>query len=338
MSKTHLPTRPLGRTGFDITRVGFGAWAAGGDWMFGWGHQDDEASIAAIHRALDLGINWIDTAPIYGLGHSEELVGRALQGIAPGNRPFVFTKNGLDWGEGKREVPKFAGNRRHLEQELDASLRRLKVDVIDLLQVHWPSHDVEIEEYWATLASFKKAGKVRAIGLSNHDVAQVKRAEAIAHVDTLQPPFSPIKRQVAAAELPFAEANATGVIVYSPMQSGLLSGGFSKARADALSDLDWRKGDEEFNGDKLERNLALAEALRAIGDRHGVSAGVVSIAWTLAWSPVTAAIVGARSPAQVDGWAAAAEFALSDEELDEIAASIERTGAGSGPARPPKRA
>lgn len=331
MTATALPTVALGRTGFAITRVGFGAWAAGGDWIFGWGHQDDEQSITAIRRAVDLGINWIDTAPIYGLGHSEELVGAALADIPRSERPYVFTKCGLDWGTGERAMPKFVGRRDALQKELDASLRRLRVEAIDLWQVHWPAHDVGIEDYWQTLVDARAAGKVRAIGLSNHGVEALERAEAIGHVDTLQPPFSAIARGAAADVIPWAEAHGTGVIVYSPMQSGLLTGSFTAERAAALSDLDWRKADEEFNGDRLKRNLALAAALAPIAERHGVTVGTVAIAWTLAFPGVTAAIVGARSPAQVDGWAAAARFALSADEVAEIGRAIEATGAGSGP-------
>jgi len=331
MTATALPTVALGRTGFAITRVGFGAWAAGGDWMFGWGHQDDAQSIAAIRRAVDLGINWIDTAPIYGLGHSEELIGAALADIPRSERPYVFTKCGLDWGTGERAMPKFIGRRDALQKELDASLRRLRVEAIDLWQVHWPAHDVGIEDYWQTLVDARAAGKVRAIGLSNHAVEALERAEAIGHVDTLQPPFSAIARGAAADVIPWAKAHETGVIVYSPMQSGLLTGSFSAERAAALSDLDWRKADEEFNGEKLKRNLSLAAALAPIAERHGVTVGTVAIAWTLAFPGVTAAIVGARSPTQVEGWSAAARFALSADEDDEIGRAIEATGAGSGP-------
>jgi aryl-alcohol dehydrogenase-like predicted oxidoreductase len=329
-----LTTRRLGRTDMDITRVGFGAWAIGGSWAFGWGEQDDRESVAAIRHAVDSGINWIDTAATYGLGHSEEVVGRALRDMDEAERPYVFTKCGLTWEEGAdpSAPPSFVMAQESVRRELDASLRRLGVERIDLYQVHWPPRDgTPLEDYWATMVALRDEGKVRAIGLSNHDVAALERAEAIGHVDSLQPPFSAIARS-AADEIAWCRAHETGVIVYSPMQSGLLTGAFSAERVASLPEDDWRRQDREFTTG-LDANLALADALADVAARRGVSTAAVAVAWTLAWPGVTAAIVGARRPEQLDDWIGAPEVELTDAELDEIAAAIERTGAGAGPAR-----
>jgi aryl-alcohol dehydrogenase-like predicted oxidoreductase len=332
-----LPTVPLGRSGMDITRVGFGAWAVGGGgWAFGWGAQDDDASVAAIRHAVEVGINWIDTAAVYGLGHSEEVVARALADLVPADRPLVFTKGGLVWDQrDRRRQPARIAAPASLRRELEDSLRRLRVERIDLYQLHWPPDDeTPLEEYWQALVDLRAEGKVRAVGLSNHDVGQLERAEAIGHVDSLQPPFSAIHRGAGGAELPWCAAHGTGVIVYSPMQSGLLTGTFSVARARALDPDDWRSRDADFEGAALERNLALADALGPVAARHGVSVGAVAVAWTLAWPGASGAIVGARRPEQIEGWLAAASLTLTDADLDEIASAITRTGAGSGPARP----
>ncbi len=332
-----LPTVPLGRTGMRITRVGLGAWAIGGaGWLMGWGRQEDADSVAAIRHALDRGLNWIDTAAIYGLGHSEEIVAQALRGIPQDRRPYLFTKCGLVWDEANRHAPpRRIGNRDSLRRELEASLRRLRVERIDLYQMHWPANDgTPLEDYWQTLVDLQREGKVRAIGLSNHDVQALERAERIGHVDTLQPPFSAIRRQFAAAELPWCAAHGTGVIVYSPMQSGLLSGRFTPERAAQLARDDWRSRSPEFRGEGLHRNLALAEAIQPVARRHGASVAAVAVAWTLAWPGVAGAIVGARQPGQIDGWLAAASLTLTPADLDEIAAAIAETGAGGGPARP----
>jgi aryl-alcohol dehydrogenase-like predicted oxidoreductase len=320
-----------------ITRVGFGAWAIGGpDWAVGWGAQDDHQSVAAIRHAVDRGINWIDTAAIYGLGHSEEIVHRALAEMPAGERPYVFTKCGLVWDPAHRyEIPKRVGAAASLRREVELSLRRLGVERIDLYQMHWPAQDgTPLADYWQTLLDLKAEGKVRAVGLSNHDAAQLAAAEALGHVDTLQPPFSAIRRGVAEAELPWCEAHHTGVIVYSPMQSGLLSGRFTAERARALPKDDWRSRNPEYEGEKLAANLKLADALRPIAERHRTSVAAVAVAWTLAWPGVTGAIVGARSPAQVDGWIGAASLDLSAADIAEIAAAIAATGAGSGPVSP----
>jgi aryl-alcohol dehydrogenase-like predicted oxidoreductase len=332
-----LPTAPLGTTGMDLTRAGFGAWAiGGGDWAFAWGAQDDDESVAAIRHAVASGVNWIDTAAVYGLGHSEEVVGRALREIPEAERPYVFTKCGLVWDpDNRKERARRVGAPASIRAGAEDSLRRLGVERIDLLQVHWPAEDgTPLEEYWQVMVDLRTEGKVRAVGLSNHDVDQLQAAEKIGHVDSLQPPFSAINRS-AAAELAWCAEHGTGAIVYSPMQSGLLTGAFSAARVAALPADDWRRSAPEFTTN-LERNLALADALAPIAERHGVTRAAVAVAWTLAWPGVTGAIVGARRPDQVDGWVAAADLTLTDADLDEIAAAIERTGAGQGLARPPR--
>ena len=337
MPQTELPVVPLGRTGMHVTRVGFGAWAlGGGGWAFAWGDQDDRASVAAIRRALALGVNWIDTAAVYGLGHSEEVVAVALRDVPHSERPYIFTKGGNVWDPSDRaRAPRRVGRPDSLRREVDGSLRRLGVERIDLYQMHWPAEDgTPLEEYWGTLLDLRREGKVAAVGLSNHHVEQIEAAERVGHVDTLQPPFSMIRREAAAAELPWCAARGTGVIVYSPMESGLLSGTFTRERAAALGPGDWRSRSPNFHGERLERNLGLAEALRPVAARHGVSPAAVAVAWTLSWEGTTGAIVGARSADQVDGWIAAARLELSEQDLDEIAAAIEWTGAGEGPVHP----
>lgn len=334
---TPLPTRRLGRTDMHITRVGFGAWAIGGaDWAVGWGAQDDRESIAAIRHAIERGINWIDTAAVYGLGHSEDVVRRALAELPVDQRPLVFTKCGLVWNPNNRQAPpQQVGAPASIRREIEASLKRLGVERIDLYQMHWPAEDgTPLAGYWQTLLDLKAEGKVRAVGLSNHNAAQLAEAERLGHVDTLQPPFSAIRRGVAEAELPWCQANQTGVIVYSPMQSGLLSGRFTAARARALPKNDWRSRNPEYSGERLTANLKLADAMAPIADRHHTTIAAVAVAWTLAWPGVTGAIVGARSPAQVDGWMDAATLNLTTNDLVEIATAIKSTGAGSGPALP----
>jgi aryl-alcohol dehydrogenase-like predicted oxidoreductase len=336
-STTGLPTKPLGTTGMDITRVGFGAWAIGGaGWAFGWGSQEDEDSVTAIRHAVERGINWIDTAAVYGLGHSEEVVARALRDVPENDRPFVFTKCGLVWDENDREAPpRRVGDPASIRRELEASLRRLRVERIDLYQMHWPAEDgTPLEDYWGELVRLREEGKVRAVGLSNHDAAQLETAERIGHVDSLQPPFSAINRGVAAAELGWCADHDTGVIVYSPMQSGLLTGAFTRERAASLPEDDWRSRSADYTGEGLERNLRLAAALEPVAERHGVSPAAVSVAWTLAWRGVTGAIVGARNPEQVDGWLPAATLELTDADMAEVAEAIRSSGAGSGPELP----
>jgi aryl-alcohol dehydrogenase-like predicted oxidoreductase len=336
-SNATLPTRAFGRTDMAITRVGFGAWAIGGaGWAFGWGTQKDRQSIEAIRHAVERGINWIDTAAVYGLGHSEEVVREALSVFPKDQRPYVFTKCGLVWDEKDRKAPlRQVGAPASIRHEVEASLRRLSVERIDLYQMHWPAKDgTPLEAYWQVLLDLKKEGKVRAVGLSNHSATQLEAAEKLGHVDTLQPPFSAIRRDVAAEDLPWCAAHQTGVIVYSPMQSGLLSGSFNVKRAKALPKDDWRSRSGDYSGDLLLRNLQLADALKPIADRHGTSVATIAIAWTLAWPGVTGAIVGARSAAQVDGWLDAARVVLTPDDMRDIAKAIEKTGAGTGPSLP----
>ena len=322
----------FGRTGMEISRVGFGAWAAGGPWNYGWGPQDDDASIAAIHRAVELGVNWIDTAPVYGWGHSEEVVARALAGMSAADRPYVFTKCGPALTDTGGEQSR--GGAEHLRYETEKSLQRLGIERIDLLQMHWPAEDdVPVEEYWSTMLALCAEGKVAHVGLSNHDVDQLEVAEAIGHVESLQPPFSAIDRAAAADVLPWCHAHETGVIVYSPMQAGLLTGAFSRERVDALAADDWRRRESDFT-DNLDANLAVADALRPIATKHNATVPDVAIAWVLAWPGVSAAIVGARNAGQVEGWVGGAALVLDNEDFDAVAAAISASGAGQGPTRP----
>jgi aryl-alcohol dehydrogenase-like predicted oxidoreductase len=312
-----MKTKQLGNSDLFITPVGFGSWAIGGaGWQFGWGKQNDDASVAAIHRALELGVNWIDTAAVYGLGHSEETVARALE-LWPGRRPYVFTKCGLKWdAHGKTyEVLKAAS----IRQECEDSLRRLNVDTIDLYQIHWPVDNIkEVEEGWSTMVQLQREGKVRWIGVSNFDVEQMERAQAIAPITSLQPRYSLVHPDVAAEILPYCLFEGIGTIVYSPMASGLLTGAMTRERISKLPEDDWRKHHPDFNEPALSKNLALVERLRDVGQRHGVSPGTTAIAWTLGNPGVTGAIVGARKPEQVDEAVAAANVDLSELDLTEI--------------------
>ena len=313
--QTQLATTELGATGLEITRVGFGAWAIGGSgYEFAWGQQDDDESLATIDRALGLGVNWIDTAAGYGLGHSEEIVGRALAGRT--DRPYVFTKASLVDGGGGR----FAHNltRDSIRREVEASLTRLGTDAIDLYQVHWPIPDHQIEEGWATFAELKEQGLVRHIGVSNFDVAQMRRIQQIAPVETLQPPYSLIDRRVEDDILPFVASQGIGVIVYSPMGSGLLTGTMTRERIAGLPDDDWRSRAAQFTEPQLSHNLELVARLGAVGERHGTTPGTAAVAWTLRNPAVDAAIVGFRRPDQVDPILAALSLELSDEDIATI--------------------
>ncbi len=310
-----MQTRQLGNTDLHITRIGLGTWALGGTgWFASWGPQDDNDSIATIHRAIDLGINWIDTAAVYGLGHAEEIIGRALKGRS--ERPFIFTKcSRKGTPDGKVESVLKADS---IRQEVEDSLRRLQVDVIDLYQIHWPQPDEDVEEGWRTMAELKAAGKVRHIGVSNFNVSQLRRAQAIAPVSSLQPPYSLINRAVEDEILPFCQQHNIGVIVYSPMASGLLTGAMTPERILSLPESDWRTRNPEYREPRLSRNMALVTLLYDIGKRHDKTPGEVAIAWTLRHPSVTAAIIGGRRPEQLDRVVGAAEFRLNDEELQEI--------------------
>ncbi|MFJ2217670.1 aldo/keto reductase [Streptomyces sp. NPDC101062] len=322
------PVQSLGISDMKITRVGLGG--------AGWDACDDNQVVDTIRHAIDNGINWIDTAAVYGRGRSERLVAKALASLPENDRPYVFTKCGHIWDEtgtsaGLRKV----GTPSNIRREIDDSLHRLGVERIDLYQMHCPPEDgTPLTAYWETLLELKRLGKVRAVGLSNHGAGQLAEAELIGHVDSLQPPFSAIRREVANREIPWCAEHSTAVLAYSPMQAGLLSGGFTRARAEVLGKDDWRSAVADFQGTKLERNLDLAESLRPIARRHKVSVPSVAIAWTLSWPGVTGAIVGGRRPEQVDGWLSALRLELTAQDLTDIAATIERTGAGTGPVHP----
>jgi aryl-alcohol dehydrogenase-like predicted oxidoreductase len=312
-----MKRKQLGNSDMLITPVGFGSWAIGGSgWQFAWGKQNDDDSVAAIHRALELGVNWIDTAAVYGPGHSEEVVARALAAW-PGPRPYVFTKCGLRWdAQGQTRRVLMAAS---IRKECEDSLRRLKVDTIDLYQIHWPVEDArELEDGWGTLAELQREGKARWIGVSNFNVRQMRRAKAIAPITSLQPPYSLVHPEVESEILPFCEQEGIGVIVYSPMASGLLTGAMTRERISGMPEDDWRKHHPDFNEPRVSAHLALVERLREIGKRGGYSPGAVAIAWTLRHPAVTAAIVGARKPEQVDDMVAAAAIHLTQSELTEI--------------------
>jgi aryl-alcohol dehydrogenase-like predicted oxidoreductase len=322
-----METNKLGNSDLQITRVGYGAWAIGGSgWQFAWGSQDDNDSVGAIHRSLELGVNWIDTAAVYGMGHSEEVVGRALRAWG-GPRPYVFTKCGLRW-DAKGNVTKVL-SADSIRREVEDSLRRLSIDVIDLYQIHWPPDpdSVALEEGWSTLADLKREGKVRWIGVSNFNVQQLRRAQAIAPVTSLQPPYSLVHREIEDEVLPYCLTEGIGVIVYSPMASGLLTGAMTRERAAKLPKDDWRRNHPDFTEPNLSRNLALVERLQQIASRHNRSAGEVAIAWTLHNPAVTGAIVGARNASQAEGVMRAAGLHLSDEEINEIEANFAKTAA-----------
>jgi aryl-alcohol dehydrogenase-like predicted oxidoreductase len=312
--KSDMKTKRLGNSDLSITPIGFGAWAIGGSgWEFGWGDQDDKASIAAIHRALELGVNWIDTAAVYGMGHSEEVVASALKTWS-GPRPYVFTKCGLRWDKQGNVHNNLQA--KSIRRECEDSLRRLRVDVIDLYQVHWPTDD--LEEGWSEMARLQEEGKVRWIGVSNFDTDQLRRAEKIAPVTSLQPPYSLIRREIESEILPYCYSRGVGVIVYSPMASGLLTGAMTRERVAKLPDSDWRSRDPEFREPKLSQNLALVERLREIGEKYHRLPGQVAVAWVLRNSAVTAAIVGARNAQQVEKNVGAVDLQLSDADVVEI--------------------
>ena len=320
ITKPDMKTKRLGNSDLSITPVGFGAWAIGGSgWEFGWGEQDDKASVAAIHRALQLGVNWIDTAAVYGMGHSEEVVAFALR-TWPGPRPYVFTKCGLRWDEQgyvRRDLTAAS-----IRRECEDILRRLNVDAIDLYQIHWPTDD--LEEGLTAIVQLQKEGKVRWIGVSNVNVEEMRRARAIAPITSLQPPYSLVRREVEQEILPYCRSNGLAVIVYSPMASGLLTGAMTRERAASLPDSDWRSHDIEFHEPRLSKNLALVERLREVGERVQRPPGQVAIAWVLRNPAVTGAIVGARNAKQVEGNVDAATLRLTTKEIAEIEGKNEK--------------
>jgi aryl-alcohol dehydrogenase-like predicted oxidoreductase len=318
-----MERRRLGKTDLELSRIGFGAWGiAGAGWAYSWGPQDEDVAVAAIRRALELGVNWIDTAAVYGFGHSEELVARALRGLE--QRPYVFTKCGNVWDEAG--TPSFDLGPASLRRELEQSLRRLETDVIDLYQIHWPIPDERLEEGWETLAGFVAEGKVRHIGVSNFDVAQLERMGPIAPVAALQPPYSLLNRGIEDDVLPYCERNGIGVIVYSPLQSGLLSGTFTRERLASLPEGDWRKSEPHYQPDYqeplLSRNLELVARLRPVAERRGWSLASMAVAWTLRQPAVTGAIVGFRRPEHVEGIVAATDLQLTTADLAAIDACL----------------
>jgi len=321
-----MTTKPLGNSDMNITSVGLGTWAIGGDWSFGWGPQDDAQSIAAIHRGVERGLNWIDTAPVYGLGHAEKIIAEALKDIGTLQRPLVFTKCSLVWDDDKNVGHSLRAD--SIRQEVEASLQRLQLDVLDLCQVHWPSFPPgapapDLEEAWAVLAKLKEQGKIKYIGVSNFNVSQLQRVQEFAPVTSLQPPYSMLMREIEDEILPFCKEHNIGVIAYSPMHNGLLSGRMTRERIAALPATDWRKNaNPAFREPHLTRNLELVELLRDIGGRHGQTAGEVAIAWALRHPAVTGAIVGARTADQVDGFVGSMDFRLSEDEIAEIAARL----------------
>ena len=318
-TQTSPALHTLGNSDLHLTSIGFGAWAiGGGNWEFGWGAQDDAASVQAIHAALDAGVNWIDTAAVYGLGHSEEVVAKAVKGLS--EKPLIFTKCSMRWDAGRKIYRSLKAA--SVAEELENSLRRLEVEAVDLYQVHWPNPDEELEEGWAELAKLQKNGKIRWIGVSNFNVAQMRRAQAVAPITSLQPPYSMLRPAIEAEILPFCQENKIGVINYSPMVSGLLTGSMSAERVASMPADDWRRKAVEFNEPRLSRNLKLVELLRKIGSVHGVEPGVVAVAWTLHHPAITAAIVGGRSPEQVNGLAPALSFRLSEDEFGQIGAFL----------------
>jgi len=330
-----LPIRRLGTSGLEITTIGLGTWAiGGGGWSFGWGPQDDDQSLATMRRAVELGVNWFDTAGVYGHGHSEEVCGRFLREVSDDQRPLVFTKCGPTWEDRDpfKEEPSdlSPGN---IRRQCEDSLRRLGVERLDLLQFHWPDDGkVPVEESWAEMVRLMDEGKVRNAGVSNFDPELLARCEAIRHVDSLQQEFSLIARDTAAKELPWVREHGTGLLCYSPIGSGQLTESFTAERVRELAEEDWRR--REFREPALSRNLALRDALRPIAERHAASVMSVALAWLLAWDGVTAAIVGGRRPEQIDGWIDAAALRLGDNDLNEIAGAVQATRAGEGPDRP----
>jgi aryl-alcohol dehydrogenase-like predicted oxidoreductase len=341
MKEANVNRRRLGANGPDLTTVGFGAWAIGGPWKFGWGAVDDDESVAAIRHAVEAGINWVDTAAVYGLGHSEEVVGRALAPFDVGTDVLVFTKCGRTWQASENgEVISNDLRPESIRFECEQSLKRLGVERIDLYQFHWPDPvtGTRVEDSWATMGELADEGKVRWCGVCNFDVGLLERCRAVRHVDSAQPPLSLLSRASRRDVIPWCKENGTGVIVYSPMASGILSGAFDRARVEALPEDDWRRRSPSFQEPKFSANLALVDRLRAIAQRIGCSLPELAVAWTLHVPGVTGAIVGARRPDQVDGWIGASDVVLSSDVMAEIESAVDETGAGTDePPRPPSR-
>lgn len=332
-----MERRQLGLGGPELTGVGLGTWALGGPWQFGWGAQDDDDSVAAIRHAVGSGVNWIDTAAVYGLGHSEEVVGRALAGFDAGHEVLVATKCGRSWYDSGGEEVVYDLRPASIRHECEQSLRRLGVERIDLYQIHWPDLGTAVEESWGTMGELVDEGKVRWIGVSNFDVELLERCRTVRHVDSVQPPLSILNRSARRAVLPWCVANGTGAVVHSPMAAGLLTGTFDRDRLAGLPEDDWRRRAPAFQEPRLSANLALVERLRPLAQRHGTTLSALAVAWTLAQGGVTSAIVGARRADQVDGWLPAAELVLEPVDLAEIERAIEETGAGTDetPSPPP---
>jgi aryl-alcohol dehydrogenase-like predicted oxidoreductase len=322
-----MPLVRFGKTGMEISRAGLGTWAfggSGGGWMYGWGDQDDDRSIATIRAAVDAGINWIDTAAVYGRGHAESVVGRALRGIPEADRPYVFTKAGRQWQEDDLGAPlRSILTPETIRQDVEGSLRRLGTDRLDLLQLHWPASDgTPVEEYWPVLADLRAEGKIRAAGLSNHWLAQLQAADAVARVDSVQLPLSLLKPDAAGVETLWCQRHDAGFLAYSPLQSGLLSGHMSRQRADRLAAGDWRRRNPDFTGERLEANLRAGERLNRLAAERGVGPATLAIAWVLACPGVSAAIVGARGPDQLGGWLPALEYSLTEDEARQVAEDV----------------
>ena len=322
--------RRLGRDGPEISVVGVGAWAIGGPWQLGWGPQDDDESIAALHKAFDSGVTWVDTAAVYGLGHSEEVVGQVVR--EHGGEVLVFTKCGRPWYGREHNEPTYDLRPETIRFELEQSLKRLGTDHVDLYQFHWPDPETgtPVEDSWATMAELVEEGKVRWAGVSNFGVGLLERCQRVRQVDAVQPPLSLLDRRAAADVIPWSAEHGTGVICYSPLQSGLLTGSFDGDRVRDLPADDWRRGSGDFQPPGLEANLELARRLQPVAARHGVPVAAVAIAWVLATPGVTGAIVGARRPSQVDGWLPAGNLQLTDDDLAELQRAIDETGAGKG--------
>ncbi len=332
--QTNLQTRQLGKTNLQITTIGLGAWAiGGGEWAFGWGPQDDQDSIKTIHEAVNRGINWIDTAAVYGLGHSEEVVGKALRQLPADSRPFVFSKCGLVWDSNDTfSQPKRILRPESIRNECEQSLKRLGVEQIDLYQFHWPDETgTEVEDSWSTMLELQKEGKVAHVGVSNFDVELLQRCENIGHVDSLQPPFSLLNRSIIDSELPWCKSHSTGILCYSPLSSSILTDNFSLEKVSKLSPKDWRKHSSNFQSPEVEKNIALRDSLKPIAQKYQTTVSSIAIAWVLSWQGITGAIVGARKVEQIQDWIGSSSITLDQDDLNNINQALRTTRAGQGP-------